>query len=303
MKILLVVYMDKKIKGELIKRYKYLYENKEIILSLTINKGIEKQAIKECLTSLKRLLKNTNSNDIKELIKDGIISCKEQLKEPKYYLFKDIDGSLIDIFFEFLFTDLDIVDTELYKKIEMIKNDSKLYDQCMMKINGLLDRRKNNRFLRDNNPFTVWKILTYVRNNNIGNKSVLDALDKYYNIDRYIITGVNFNSGYIFLESDEKVYNECITKLPYNMIFGGVRTAYEFSGIMTRYEGNEFECEDDYFAYSWIENINYKINEDGVITNFLLELINMEDLSLEEKEEVYKDLVLGDYKKLKREIH
>lgn len=292
--------MDDKIKSELVRRYKYLYENKEIILSLAINKEIEKKEIKECLASLKRLMKKNYSNDMKELLKVGIISCKKSLKEPKYYLFKDIDDCLIDIFYEFLFSDLDIMDTRLYKKIEMIKNDSKLYDDAMVKINGLLDRRKSNRFLDGNTPFTVWKILTYVRNKNINNKMVLDALDKYYNIERYMLTGINFDSGYIFLESDEELYDESINKLPYNMIIGGVRTTYECSGIMLKYEGNEFECEDDYFVYSWLEDIVYKNNCQDDMSSFMKELININNLSLEEKEKIYRDLVIDKCKILKR---
>ena len=34
-----------KIKGELMKRYLYLYENKELILALCIDRGIEKEKI------------------------------------------------------------------------------------------------------------------------------------------------------------------------------------------------------------------------------------------------------------------
>lgn len=292
--------MDKKIKDELIRRYMYLYENKEIILSLAINKGIEKKEIKECLASLRRLKKNNYTSDMKELIKVGIISCKRSLKEPRYYLFKDIDDNLINMFYEFLFTDLNIINTKLYKKIEMIKSDSKLYDEFMIKINGLLDRRKNNRFLCSNNPFTVWKILTYVRNRYFYDKNVVDALDRYYNIERYILTGSNFNSGYIFLESDEEVYDESLNKLPYNMIFGGVRTTYECSGIMLKYDGNEFECEDDYFVYSWLEDVNYKINNQIEYIEFINGLVGMDNLSLEEKEDIYKDLVLNDSKILKK---
>lgn len=291
--------MEDKIKSELIRRYKYLYENKEIILSFIINKGIEKEEIKKCLDGLKRLKKNC-TKDMKLLLKESIISCKKTLREPKYYLFKDIDDSLIDMFYEFLFTDLSFGDTELYKKIEMIKNDSKLYDECMVKINNLLDRRKNNRFLNNNNPFTVWKILTYVRNRYFYDKNVVDALDRYYNIERYILTGINFKSGYVFLESDEEVYDCSINKIPYNMIFGGVRTTYECSSIMLKYDGNEFEKEDDYFVYSWIEDVDYRTTNGEVYTNFINGLINMEGLSLEEKESIYKDLVLDSSKTLKK---
>ena len=124
--VLWVVFMDENIKIELIKRYMYLHENKDIILSLAINKGIEKQEIKECLDSLRRLKKKSYTSDMKDLINVGISSCKKSLKEYKYYLFKDIDDSLINIFYEFLFADFDIIDTELYKIIENIKDNKQL---------------------------------------------------------------------------------------------------------------------------------------------------------------------------------
>ena len=292
--------MNDKIKNELIRRYMYLYENKDIILSLAINKGIEKNEIKECLDSLKRLKRTCRTDDMKDLVKVGISDCKKALKEDKYYLFKDIDDSLIDIFYEFLFADLDITSMELYKIIENVKNNKLLYDSCMMKINCLLDRRRTNRFLCYNNPFTVWKILTYVRNRYFYDKNVVDALDRYYNIERYILTGGDFKSGYIFLESDEDVYDNSLNKLPYNMIVGGVRTTYECSGIMIKYEGNEFEFEDDYFVYNWIEDIKYWDTDNNIYTNFMDGLLSIENLSLEDKESIYKELCLSNSKTLKR---
>ena len=96
------------------------------------------------------------------------------------------------------------------------------------------------------------------------------------------------------------MYDNCLNKLPYNMIFGGVRMTYECSGIMFKYEGNEFEQEDDYFVYSWIEDINYKTNNQIEYTKFINGLLSIDNLSLEEKESIYEYLVLDGSKKLKK---
>lgn len=49
------------VKNEIIKRYMYLYQNKELILTLCIGTGIEKDKLKRELKEIKKLL---NSNDM-----------------------------------------------------------------------------------------------------------------------------------------------------------------------------------------------------------------------------------------------
>ena len=67
-----------------------------------------------------------------------------------------------------------------------------------------------------------------------------------------------------------------------------------------KYNGNEFECEDDYFVYSWLDDVNYKTNNQNDYTNFINGLVNMKNLSLDEKKIIYEDLVLDSSKILKK---
>lgn len=207
--------------NELMKRYTYLYENRELILSFGINKAIEVDKINKDIKKLeysKKTLKKYKyvyGDNYEEIIKlfDMMISdCQNALKESKYYLFDKIDDDLVMMFEEFLISDLSVEETRLYGFIERIKDTSELLNDVNIKIDGLLERRKNNRFLKDKDVFTVWRILTYVRNNNLGNDMILKVLDRYYNLDRYIRSGIDFNSGYYFLEIDEIMYNEILNE-------------------------------------------------------------------------------------------
>ena len=79
--------MQKEIKEELIKRYKYLYVNKELILSLAINKAIEVEYITKKLEELnksKRILKKYKKRidyaSLEELIN---ISINDLEKKPR----------------------------------------------------------------------------------------------------------------------------------------------------------------------------------------------------------------------------
>lgn len=53
------------VQEELIKRYLYIYENKDLILSLCINNGIEKEYYKKELKSTKDLIKKIKKQKIK----------------------------------------------------------------------------------------------------------------------------------------------------------------------------------------------------------------------------------------------
>ena len=80
--------MDKnETKNELIKRYAYLYENKECILAL----------------------------------------CAVKAEDENYYLNKSASDDALTVFEEFLFTDRNIENTELFKYIELLKLSSSYY--------------------------------------------------------------------------------------------------------------------------------------------------------------------------------
>ena len=121
--------------------------------------------------------------------------------------------------------------------------------------------------------FTVWKILSYVRRKNIDNRLVLDALDKYYNIDRFMLTGDNYESGYKLLESDIYRLGEyCLVKYPSTILMTG--------GIINYFENNSFEIEDDYY--------------DGLFELSCIEEMSlMSNLSVQDKESIKSRLETG----------
>lgn len=279
--------MEENIKEEIIKRYKYLYENKELILSLAINKAIEKKEINNSLKKLKKSKKDLqkhkkieNYEGLLNLLNISINECQKSLNEPKYYLFSKVKESLLIMFEEFLFSDYSIEQTELYNYIETIKNTPKFLSDVMTKINGVKERRSKNRFIRNTEAFTVWKILTYVRDNNLNNVCVLSALDKYYNIERYMLTNIDWNSGYIYLQIDEIMNEEYLNK-PNDKI--EPNTTY--TAIISVYKGNEFEKEDDYFAYEWLEE--KLVIESEPKTEFMKKLAESEMLDIESKQKLF----------------
>lgn len=225
-------------KNEIIKRYMYLYQNKELILALCIGTGIEKEKLEKKIKESERLL-SSNSVYNRELMKLELENANYDLEHEKYYLMANVNDSIVDMYEDFLFSDKEMEELDLYKHIEGVKN-SKYFDVFNTLIENLETRRKRNFYLKKVPTFTVWKILSYVRRKNIDNRLVLDALDKYYNIDRFMLTGDNYESGYKLLESDINRLGEyCLVKYPSTILMTG--------GIINDFENNSFEIEDDYF--------------------------------------------------------
>ena len=159
----------------------------------------------------------------------------------------------------------------------------------MYSINLLENRRNRNAHLKKIPTFTVWKILSYVRKRNQDNACALEALEKYYNIDRYMLTGVDFISGYKLLLSDEKSV-ERMSKFPDSTIYSEFRTEYSVSGIIEEYHGNEYEEEDNYYAYAWGFEFMHQPSKKYAWSNFMDELANMPMLSEELKSQLYQNL-------------
>jgi len=124
------------------------------------------------------------------------------MHQEKPYLFATVSDDIVNVYEEFLFTDENMENTVLYKHIESLKNSPILLKNVQESIERLEERRQKNQWLKKIETFTVWKILTYVKNNNLKNAVVLDALEKYYNLDRYMLTGINWESGYKLLKID-----------------------------------------------------------------------------------------------------
>lgn len=258
-------------RNEIIKRYMYLYQNKELILALCIGTGIEKEKLEKKIKESERLL-SSNSVYNRELMKLKLEKANYDLEHEKYYLMANVNDSIVDMYEDFLFSDKEMEELDLYKHIEGVKN-SKYLDVFNTLIENLESRRKRNFYLKKVPTFTVWKILSYVRRKNIDNRLVLDALDKYYNIDRFMLTGDNYESGYKLLESDINRLGEyCLVKYPSTILMTG--------GIINDFENNSFEIEDDYY--------------DGLFELSCIEEMSlMSNLSVQDKESIKSRLETG----------
>lgn len=291
-------------KEELLKRYTYLYNNKELVLALCIRKDTDKENIenkiietknnimniqkkikykikKEGLELLENNHKNTELELLKKLLeinKKNLIKFKNDKTELKCYLSNEIDNIIVDAFEEFLFTDNKIENTSLYKHIEEVKKNELFMSSTKLLIEELLNRRETNILLKGKNPFTVWKILTYVRNKNQNNIKLLNALDKYYNLDRYIIFGINSESGYELNNTDLKEYINNFN-------------------IYSLEQQNSFEKEDNYFEK--LSKKDASNNNKTYKTLFMMNLDYMPNISLEEKKELYYKLNKLNKRKIK----
>ena len=258
-------------RNEIIKRYMYLYQNKELILALCIGTGIEKEKLEKKIKESERLL-SSNSVYNRELMKLELENANYDLEHEKYYLMANVNDSIVDMYEDFLFSDKEMEELDLYKHIEGVKN-SKYLDVFNTLIENLETRRKRNFHLKKVPTFTVWKILSYVRRKNIDNRLVLDALDKYYNIDRFMLTGDNYESGYKLLESDINRLGEyCLVKYLSTILMTG--------GIINDFENNSFEIEDDYY--------------DGLFElSCIEEMALMSNLTVQDKESIKSRLGTG----------
>lgn len=258
-------------RNEIIKRYMYLYQNKELILALCIGTGIEKEKLEKKIKESERLL-SSNSVYNRELMKLELENANYDLEHEKYYLMANVNDSIVDMYEDFLFSDKEMEELDLYKHIEGVKN-SEYLDVFNTLIENLETRRKRNFYLKKVPTFTVWKILSYVRRKNIDNRLVLDALDKYYNIDRFMLTGDNYESGYKLLESDIYRLGEgSLVKYPSTILMTG--------GIINNFENNSFEIEDDYY--------------DGLFELSCIEEMSlMSNLSVQDKESIKSRLETG----------
>ncbi len=230
------------IQEELLKRYKYLYENKELILANCITYNIEKdyikKKIKELKTNLKKINKTEENQDLIKLLNSTISSYKNDLKKAKPYLSSKISEQYIDMMEELILGDVDLEESRLYKFIENIKENEELLSKYNSVINDLEERRSKNRHLKNISTFTVWKILSYVRKKYDGNITVLAALDKYYNLDRFTIANDDCSYGYYIPNDNENIsYN-----YPSLSLYGSECD----SCVIFNYRANEFEEEDKY---------------------------------------------------------
>lgn len=94
-----------------------------------------------------------------------------------------VNEDIVSMFEEFLFSDDMMENSNLYKHIEAVKSNREFLDAFNYLIELLEERRKTNIQLRKLPTFTVWKILSYVRRNNKGNKKILEVLANMPTLD------------------------------------------------------------------------------------------------------------------------
>jgi len=286
------------VQEELIKKYLYIYEHRDLILALCINNGIEKEFYKNQLKSNKELIKKIKKQKVKSTNNDEMLSllihlssdCKKNMHQEKPYLFATVSDDIVNVYEEFLFTDENMENTVLYKHIESLKNSPILLKNVQESIERLEERRQKNQWLKKIETFTVWKILTYVKNKNLNNAVVLDALEKYYNLDRYMLTGINWESGYKLLKIDYEEKEEELNRFLSSTLMLEGSVGKQYSAIIFNYPGNEFEQEDDYFAFEWCSEFEYEPSNNYSKTNFMTALSNMPRIPEELKRELYQVL-------------
>ena len=230
--------------------------------------------LKESIKTWEDYLKRLKIND-KTVFIDMINSYKGQLGIEKTYLCDRVSENIVSAFEEVLFTDGDLEDTQLYKHVMGLKNNPVLFDSVMDLVDDLNTRRSFNQFLKNYPAFSVWKILGYVREKYKNNSVALEALDKYYNIERTMITGLDSENGYLIF-GDECYDDEKLSKYPSLTLTGGVPGSY----IICDYKKNKYELEDDYFVFGDEED---KVLKGESNTVFMHSLSKMPMLSYEDK--------------------
>lgn len=194
------------------------------------------------------------------LNKDLILApCIEEKSDEDFYLNKSISSNVVECFKDFIMDNKSIENTDLYNYIEFIKNNCFFYPENAYKINKLKEKRKLNIYLRRIPTFSVWKILDYIREYYCYDDKILKELDIYYNLERYILTEINWTSGYYLNRTDYEAYFNKITLFPTTYIIA--RGDHLENGDFTifNYSGNEYESENNCLDFN-IEKCERVIN-------------------------------------------
>lgn len=141
------------IKEELIRRYSYLYENKELILAMCINIVEDKpNERKQELEKIKRKYEKSPYDKTKtnKQIVDSLENVIKNMNEStyKYYLFKDVNPEIVELYEDFILGDLPLEETDLYRHIEAVKNNQVYLEAFNNIINALEYQRQKNMHLK-----------------------------------------------------------------------------------------------------------------------------------------------------------
>ena len=173
-------------KQELIKRYRYLYENAYFILAPYMYEQEQKEN------------KKTNQDF--------------DFQESKIYLNINILDGINFLFEEFLLSDKSMEKSALYKMIESKRCDKEYLEQVKVGLN--LVEKLNARISCFKETLTIWNILNLVssyvseQSGDLKNKErKLCVIDEYYRIARYRNNGNMYTSGRVlnFHDTDSMV--------------------------------------------------------------------------------------------------
>ena len=169
-------------KQQLVNRYRYLYENAYLILAPYMHE-------------------QTNEEYQKSVDRDMKEYGRALIDKPMIYLNINRLDSVNSIFEEFLLSDKNVEDTELYNFIESKRNDKEYLEQVKRGIE-LTDKKNIERCEITKESLDIWKILNAIwdyvseQSGDLKNKeSKLRVLDEYYRIARYQNNGKIYKSG------------------------------------------------------------------------------------------------------------
>lgn len=170
-------------KQELIKRYRYLYENACFILAPYMYEQSEEE--------------------FKRLTDENIKKYKNKLFEkPLIYLKISREDTLNSLFEELLLSDKSVEDSRLYQVIESKKNDTDYLDKVKKGLELLEKENADKECKIFETKLSIWEVLERVadyieeQSGDLKNKErKLYVIDQYYRILRYKNNGRIYTSG------------------------------------------------------------------------------------------------------------
>lgn len=169
-------------KEELIKRYKYLYDNASFILAPFMYEQTEEE------------YKVRVEKDIKKY-------GRTFFEKPLIYLNLNIKEYIVVLFEEFLLDDIEMECSSLYQLIESKRNDKEYLERVKRGLELVEKRNKNEPYLKTS--LNIWEILSKVwdrvkeQSGDLKNKeNKLKIIDEYCRIYRYQNNGKIYTSGH-----------------------------------------------------------------------------------------------------------
>ena len=170
-------------KQELVRRYRYLYENAYFILAPYMYEQSEEEFKKQVDEYLKKF-------------NDGL------LKKPQIYLKINRLDNINSLFEEFLLSDKPMEESTLYQMVESNRNNKDYLDKVKKGLELVEKKNADEQYEMFKTKLSIWEILGKVsdyieeQSGDLNNKkNKLYVLDQYYRIARYQNNGKIYTSG------------------------------------------------------------------------------------------------------------